>query len=73
VFGSVPPGKPIRLPHGAACPMAAVRAAAFHFKVLQIGQIDDQAKGKEHPPPHQCGFKYVVYPVHNVGLIYGSG
>jgi hypothetical protein len=58
----------MRLPHGAVGPVATVRAATFHLKVLQIGQVDDHTEGKGYPSPHQEAFKYVVYPFHNVGL-----
>jgi hypothetical protein len=52
VAGPLLSGKPIRFPHGAVCPVATVRPATFHLKVLQIGQINDYAKGKDYSPPH---------------------
>jgi hypothetical protein len=63
----------IRLPHGTACAVAAVRAAMLHLQVLQIGQIGDQAKGKNHRPPDQDGSNRIEYPIHKVHLVLRFG
>jgi hypothetical protein len=72
VTGLILSGITLRMPRGAVGAVAAARAATHDLKVLQIGEIDDHAKGKGYSAPDQYAFKYVVYPLHSVRLIRDS-
>ena len=69
VAGSVLPGRPNRLPHRVACAAGKAHAAMLDLTVLQIGQTNDQAKGKERRAPNQGGFNRIPAPFHALATI----
>ena len=64
------PGRPIRLPHGVASAVATARAAMLDLQVLQVCQIADQAKGKEHRPRQQDELNRIQHAYYANGLIH---